>query len=465
MGHVYYDMGFLSSAEVLECSASDLVGQYVGHTGPKTVAQLDKALGKILFIDEAYRLSEGQFATEATNELVDQLTKPKYLNKIVVILAGYDKDINKLISINPGLSSRFPEEINFETMTPQRCVELLMKKLGQKHITIPTLDDIHSSAYRSMCDLFKQLAALPSFGNGREVETLAKTMSGFVYRQPITGGTLILTEDDALRLTKTMLHQRQDRSANMPNTSVEILPRAKTAAADSRPPWASGAPSTTAKDPKLDAKSTDNKSADSQPSAPKDQPPSDSDPLRDPEVSDEVWNQLQLDKQALKAMEQQEATDLRRREEALAEAQALEAEKARALQELAKQQAKEEAERALTLQNLAKQQAKDEAAKALALQEQAKQQAKDEAERQERKRRHEQARLAEQQARLQREKALLELERARIQQARRKEQEVQAQKKLREMGVCVAGYRWIKQASGYRCEAGGHFVSDAQLGL
>ncbi|KAL8906627.1 MAG: hypothetical protein Q9171_006195 [Xanthocarpia ochracea] len=430
MGQVYYDMGFLSSAEVLECSASNLIGQYVGHTGPKTVAQLEKALGKILFIDEAYRLSEGQFATEATNELVDQLTKPQYLNKIVVILAGYDKDINKLISINPGLSSRFPEEINFENMTPQRCIELLMKKLGQKRITIPTLDDIHSSAYRNMCDLFKQLAALPSFGNGREVETLAKTMSGFVYRQPNTGGTLILTEDDALRLTKTMLHQRQDRSANMPNTSVEILPRAKTAAADTRPPWASGAPPSNAKDSNLDAKSADNKSADPQPSAPKDQPPSDNDPPRDPGVSDEVWNQLQLDKQALKAMEQQEATDLRQREEAFAKAQALEAEKARALQELAKQQAK------------------------------------DEAARQERKRRHEQARLAEHQARLQREKLLLELERARIQQARRKEQEVQAQKKLREMGVCVAGFRWIKQqGSGYRCAGGTHFVSDAQLGL
>lgn len=71
MGQVYYDMGFLSSAEVLECSASDLVGQYVGHTGPKTIAKLDKALGKILFIDEAYRLSEGNFASEAVDELVD----------------------------------------------------------------------------------------------------------------------------------------------------------------------------------------------------------------------------------------------------------------------------------------------------------------------------------------------------------------------------------------------------------
>lgn len=55
MGQVYYDMGMLGSAEVIECSATDFVGQYVGQTGPKTQKQLEKGLGKILFIDEAYR--------------------------------------------------------------------------------------------------------------------------------------------------------------------------------------------------------------------------------------------------------------------------------------------------------------------------------------------------------------------------------------------------------------------------
>jgi len=55
MGKVYYDMGFLNSNEIVECSASDLVGQYVGQTGPKTKKLLEKALGKVLFVDEAYR--------------------------------------------------------------------------------------------------------------------------------------------------------------------------------------------------------------------------------------------------------------------------------------------------------------------------------------------------------------------------------------------------------------------------
>ncbi|KAL8855223.1 MAG: hypothetical protein Q9221_000129 [Calogaya cf. arnoldii] len=425
MGQVYYDMGFLSSAEVFECSASDLVGQYVGHTGPKTVAQLEKALGKILFIDEAYRLSEGHFAAEATNELVDQLTKPQYLNKIVVILAGYDKDINKLISTNPGLSSRFPEEIVFQTMSPARCIELLTKKLGQKHVAIPNLDEIGSSTYRSMSDLFKQLAALPSFGNGREVETLVKTMLGFIYCQPVAGGTLTLTlaGDDAIRLTKKMLHERQDRSANMPDTSIELLPRAKTATADPRPPWASGAPPSTTRDSKTDDASTEKPSTDSQPSA--QSTSSDDNPTRDPGVSDQIWNQLQLDKQTQGAKQQQETKDLQAEEKALENARILEAEKQSALASLAKQQAK------------------------------------DDAEREELKRQHERARLAAHQACMERERIFAELEKVRI----RKEQEVKAQRKLREMGVCVAGFRWIKQTSGYRCAGGSHFVSDRQLGL
>jgi hypothetical protein len=76
MGKVYFDMGFLATAEVVMCSAIDLVGQYVGQTGPKTKKLLEKALGKVLFIDEAYRLAEGHFAKEAMDELVDCLTKP-----------------------------------------------------------------------------------------------------------------------------------------------------------------------------------------------------------------------------------------------------------------------------------------------------------------------------------------------------------------------------------------------------
>jgi len=136
MGQVYYDMGFLSSTEVIECSASDLVGQYVGQTGPKTKAVFEKALGRVLFVDEAYRLGEGHFAKEAIDELVDIMTQERFRSKIVVILAGYDQDMNKLMTVNTGLSSRFPEEIVFCNMPAPRCLELLKGELKKKNIRL-----------------------------------------------------------------------------------------------------------------------------------------------------------------------------------------------------------------------------------------------------------------------------------------------------------------------------------------
>ena len=82
-------MEFLASDNVVECSVTDIVGEYVGQMGPKVTRKVDEALGKVLFIDKAYRLGEGSFTKEAIDELVDCLTKPKYNGKMIAILAGY----------------------------------------------------------------------------------------------------------------------------------------------------------------------------------------------------------------------------------------------------------------------------------------------------------------------------------------------------------------------------------------
>src|SRR5260221_3460883 len=157
VGQVYYDMGFLSSPEVIECSASDLVGQYVGQTGPKTKAIFEKALGKVLFIDEAYRLSEGHFAKEAMDELVGILTQDRFKAKLVVVLAGYDQEVNQLLSVNPGLSSRFPDEIIFENMSSVMCIKVLEKALAKENITIDGLEET-SQPYTEFTMLFDQLS-------------------------------------------------------------------------------------------------------------------------------------------------------------------------------------------------------------------------------------------------------------------------------------------------------------------
>lgn len=149
-GQVYYDMGFLSSSDLIECSASDLVGQYVGHTGPKTKKLFEKALGKVLFVDEAYRLSNGHFAQEAIDELVGLMTNEKFMNKMVIVLAGYEKEMNALLSVNPGLASRFSEEITLTNMTAAKCLQVLDKELQKMQIVLSELADSTSSAYSEM---------------------------------------------------------------------------------------------------------------------------------------------------------------------------------------------------------------------------------------------------------------------------------------------------------------------------
>lgn len=178
MGKIYYDIGFLATAEVLEISATDLVGEYVGHTGPKTQKSLEKALGKVLFVDEAYRRAEGHFAKEAMDEIVDCITKPTFAQRLVIILAGYDANINRLMSINPGLTSRFLETVTFRGFNPDECLELfttILKK--QKHFDIVALEFASAAFQQEVLHRFEVLISLANWANARDVGTLAKSVS------------------------------------------------------------------------------------------------------------------------------------------------------------------------------------------------------------------------------------------------------------------------------------------------
>ena len=185
IAQIYYDMGFLSEATVVECSVTDLIGSYIGQTGPKTAKALERGLGKVLFIDEAYRLAEGgrnSYATEAVSELVDCLTKPKFFGKVIVILAGYEDEMNALLAINPGLASRFPDEIMFDLLPPAGCLQVLQKKLQETNIAMPVMDgDENSYERQSLERLLRSLAQTPSWGNARDVETLAKNIARKVF--------------------------------------------------------------------------------------------------------------------------------------------------------------------------------------------------------------------------------------------------------------------------------------------
>lgn len=206
-------MGILGSRDYVECSASDLIGQYVGQTGPKTQAKLTEGLGRVLFIDEAYRFGDGHFGKEAINELVDCLTKPKYMGKVVVILAGYTHQIDELLRINPGLSSRFHEEVVFENLDPEKCLELLGREIKKQEIEItPAMNCLSPDERQQMLDVFAELSKFQSWGNGRDVKNIAKDVCSDAFAGNSSSG-LTVGVADVLRHLNEMLKSQEARNA------------------------------------------------------------------------------------------------------------------------------------------------------------------------------------------------------------------------------------------------------------
>lgn len=409
--------------EVVECSATDLVGQYVGQTGPKTIKQLERGLGKVLFIDEAYRLGQGHFAKEAIDELVDNITKPRFAGKMVIILAGYDKDMNNLLRVNEGLSSRFADEILFPSLRPEDCLQLLEDKLKESQIHFPSMQD--PIVNKLLLESIAEMSRLPSWGNARDVQTLAKSMVRAVYQTNTTKvHQLLLPADTALNCIRIMLSERCVRAKETAQSRPDFPGLVQSQDdSSSLPPISSGtstATKTAAPAPKEEDGVNPKRSSEHQ------ENPNE---VRDVDVSDAIWQQLQKDKQDAQLQIERTVQKMKEQEEA---------------HRLAKEAEKKAEEVAARLRQI---------------------KAKNDAEALELQRKREEARIREMEAKAERERILRELEKQKREELERRKKEVIVQTKLRELGVCSMGFRWIKQAGGYRCSAGSHWVNDSQLNI
>ena len=115
MGNIFYTLGVLPSNKVVEVTPKDLIASYVGQTGPKTAQMIDRALGGILFIDEAYGLNDGSingFGKDAMTVLLTKLLD--YKGKLICIAAGYPREMQQWLNTNSGAESRFTRVITFE---------------------------------------------------------------------------------------------------------------------------------------------------------------------------------------------------------------------------------------------------------------------------------------------------------------------------------------------------------------
>ncbi|MBR0473438.1 MAG: AAA family ATPase [Erysipelotrichaceae bacterium] len=129
-------IGVLSNGQLIEVSRNDLVGKYLGHTAPQTMQVIKSAMGGILFIDEAYSLYRGNndsFGLEAIDTLVKAMEDNR--DDLIVILAGYTREMKEFLESNSGLASRFPNQIEFPDYTAEelyQITEIQAKSKGYK---------------------------------------------------------------------------------------------------------------------------------------------------------------------------------------------------------------------------------------------------------------------------------------------------------------------------------------------
>ena len=188
--------GILKQGQLVEVTRADLVGKYVGHTAPLTMSVIQSALGGVLFIDEAYSLYRGKddsFGLEAIDTLVKAMEDHR--DDLIVILAGYTKEMKEFLEANSGLKSRFANIIEFSDYTGEELM-LISKSIAKGKDYV-----IDEASLRPLQDYFTIIQAKgdPNSGNGRLARNLVEdailNQSKRLLEDPDAQMNLLLRED------------------------------------------------------------------------------------------------------------------------------------------------------------------------------------------------------------------------------------------------------------------------------
>ena len=166
MADILFQLGYITKGHLLTVTRDDLVGQYIGHTAPKTKEVLKKAMGGVLFIDEAYYLykpdNERDYGSEAIEILLQVMENQR--DELVVILAGYKEPMDKFYASNPGLSSRIANHIDFPDYTVDELLKISKLMLeDQQYQLTPDAE----TAFISYIEKRKEQ---PLFANARSIK-------------------------------------------------------------------------------------------------------------------------------------------------------------------------------------------------------------------------------------------------------------------------------------------------------
>ncbi len=166
MADILYQLGYVQKGHLLTVTRDDLVGQYIGHTAPKTKEVLKKAMGGVLFIDEAYYLykpdNERDYGSEAIEILLQVMENQR--EDLVVILAGYKEPMDKFYESNPGLSSRIANHIDFPDYTVNELLKISKMMLDDQQYQLTPDAEI---AFMNYIEKRKEQ---PLFANARSIK-------------------------------------------------------------------------------------------------------------------------------------------------------------------------------------------------------------------------------------------------------------------------------------------------------
>ncbi|TCL58555.1 SpoVK/Ycf46/Vps4 family AAA+-type ATPase [Kineothrix alysoides] len=200
VGEILYEMGILANRNFIETDRAGLVAGYVGQTAIKTKEVIKQALDGVLFIDEAYSLSNdasnGGFGKEAIDTLVKDMDDNR--ERLVVILAGYKDDMEKFLDTNPGLASRFSNVLEFENYSPEELLDIISCMYKDKNFLLG------DGTSEKLIKHFTVVKQEKNFGNGRYARNLCeRSIRNLSLRISRTGDfskealTTILPEDIA----------------------------------------------------------------------------------------------------------------------------------------------------------------------------------------------------------------------------------------------------------------------------
>lgn len=211
LAQVYSNLGLLKTGQLVEVGRADLVGRYIGQTAPKVQAAVQRALGGVLFIDEAYSLfsdSDRDFGHEAIATLLQAMEDHR--DELVVVMAGYPRQMYQLVDSNPGLKSRVQHTLLFPDYTDDELHRIFLRAAKESGFVIdPEASELVRTA-------LAKIPRGPGFGNGRVVRSY---LGQIATQQALR---LARTPEPSLEQVKQLLPEDVPRMATSAVTSPTV---------------------------------------------------------------------------------------------------------------------------------------------------------------------------------------------------------------------------------------------------